>query len=99
MRKHRDNGVFIAEELYQLPRKVVDVRQPKHTFDTYAQWSKGCLVCSGINWKIFQKVAYVHVIPRTFVYYLQSIRLVVPPRMSTLQIAAYVWHFPIRLPE
>ena len=31
-------------------------------------------------------------------YYLLSVRLVVPPRTSALQTAEYVWRFPVRPP-
>jgi hypothetical protein len=38
---------------------------PRVCLVLFVQWSKGCLVRSDINKGVFQKVAYVRVVPRT----------------------------------
>ena len=44
----------------------------------FSEQFKGCNVCPSIIQRVFQKVAYVCVVQRTSVYYLQRVRTVVP---------------------
>jgi hypothetical protein len=51
----------------------------------FVQRSKWCIIRLDIIQRVFQKVAYVCVVPHTSVYYLQSVHSVVPPRTSALE--------------
>jgi hypothetical protein len=82
MKKKRGYEVFIGEDCYQLSEKQWTFVNPSVHPILFVQLSKGCIIRLGIIERVFQKVAYVHVVPRMAVYYLQSIHTVVPPRTS-----------------
>jgi hypothetical protein len=58
-------GVFIAEGCYQLFECSGCLLNLSVCLVLFVQWINLCLVCPGISQRVFQKVVYIYVVPRT----------------------------------